>query len=129
MKLFPAYLVVYFAARGRWRGVFSAASAFGALTLATVAILGWAAYRDYWQVVLPTLTKFRSYAFNLSFFGFWHKLFDPLSERGWITPIWYSPAATRIGAVTSDLVATAIVLFAARRARRASSATSPSGWP
>ncbi len=98
VKLFPAYLVVYFAARGRWRGVFSAAAAFGALTLATVAILGWAAYRDYWQVVLPTLAKFRSYAFNLSFFGFWHKLFDPASERGWITPIWYSPAATRIGA-------------------------------
>jgi hypothetical protein len=117
VKLFPAYLVVYLAARGRWRGVLAAASTFAALTLATAAVLGWQTYRDYVWIVLPSLEKFRSYGFNLSFGGFWHKLFDPASERGWITPLWYCPAIARSGTLLSDLIATAVVAAAAYRAR------------
>jgi alpha-1,2-mannosyltransferase len=116
LKLFPAYLVIYLAARGRWRGVLAAAATFAALTLATSAVLGWPAYRDYVCTVLPTLEKFRSYSFNLAFFGFWHKLFDPASERGWITPLWYSPALARCGALASDLAVTALVVIRASRA-------------
>jgi Glycosyltransferase family 87 len=116
IKLFPAYLVVYFAARGRWRGLFAAAASFAALNLATAAVLGWSAYDDYLRVVVPSLEKFRSYGFNLSFCGFWHKLFDPASERGWVRPIWPSPAAARCGIVLSDLLVTAMVAWAGRRA-------------
>jgi len=117
VKLFPAFLVLYLALRGRWRGVLAAAATFAALTLLTAAVLGWETYRDYLRVVLPSLGKFRSYGFNLSFGGFWHKLFDPASERGWITPLWYSPAAARAGTIASDLLATAIVGIVAYRAR------------
>lgn len=117
VKLFPAYLVVAFATRGRWRGVVAAASAFGVLTLITAAVLGIGAYLDYWRIVLPSMEKFRSYAFNLSFFGFWHKLFDPASERGWVRPLWFSPGVARYGTILSDLAITAFVAMAVRRAQ------------
>ena len=117
VKLFPAYLVVYFAARGRWRGVFGAATAFAALNLAAAAVLGREACADYVRIVLPSMEKFQSYGFNLSFSGFLHKLFDPASERGWIAPLWYSPAAARWGTLVADLLATAMVARAAWRAR------------
>jgi hypothetical protein len=117
IKLFPAYLVVYFAAGRRWRGLVAAAASFAAVTLATAAVLGWEAYDDYVRIVLPSLEKFRSYGFNLSFFGFWHKLFDPVSERGWVRPLWHSPAAARYVTLLSDLLATALVATAAYRAR------------
>ena len=116
IKLFPAYLVVYFAARGRWRAVFGAAAAFAALNLAAAAVLGREACADYVRIVLPSMEKFQSYGFNLSFSGFLHKLFDPASERGWIAPLWYSPAAARYGALLSGLLATALVIWASRRA-------------
>lgn len=117
IKLFPAYLVLYFAARGRWRGVLAAAATFAAVTLATAAVLGRDTYRDYLWIVLPSLGKFGSYGYNLSFGGFWHKVFDPASERGWITPLWYCPAVARAGTWLSDLVATAVVGVVAYRAR------------
>lgn len=117
VKLFPAYLVVVFATRGRWRGVVAAAATFGVLTIVTAAVLGIGAYLDYWRIVLPSMEKFRSFAFNLSFFGFWHKLFDPASERGWVRPLWFSPSVARYGTILSDLAITAVVAFAVRRAR------------
>jgi hypothetical protein len=80
-------------------------------------VLGWQACVDYVRIVLPSMEKFQSYGFNLSFSGFWHKLFDPASERGWIAPLWYSPAAARWGTLATDLLATAMVAWAARRAR------------
>jgi Glycosyltransferase family 87 len=117
VKLFPAYMAVYFAARGRWRAVCTAAASFATINLATAALLGWQAYADYVLIVLPSLEKFQSYAFNLSFSGFLHKLFDPASERGWIAPLCYSPAAARWGTLVADLLATAMVARAAWRAR------------
>ena len=117
IKLFPAYLVVYFAARGRWRGLFAAAASFAALTLATAAVLGWQAYDDYVRIVVPSLEKFRSYGFNLSFFGFWHKLFDPASERGWVSAALVQPGRRSLSALLSGLLATALVTWASRRAR------------
>jgi hypothetical protein len=117
VKLFPAYLVLYFAARRSWRAVFAAAASFAVLNLATAALLGWQTYRDYWQLVLPSQEKFRSYGFNLSLFGFWHKCFDPTSEHGAIAPLWYSPAAARCGTILSDLLVTAIIAIVTYRAR------------
>jgi Glycosyltransferase family 87 len=117
VKLFPAYLVVYFVARRSWRGGLAAVATFGVLTLATAAVLGWPAYRDYIEIVLPSLEKFRSYGFNLSFCGFWHKLLDPVSERGCVTPLWYNPTLARQGILLSDLIATGLVAIAAYRAR------------
>ena len=95
----------------------AAAAAFAALNLATAAVLGRETYRDYIRIVLPTLEKFRSYGFNLTFAGFCSHLFDPAGEHGRITPLWPSPAAVRYGTLLSDLIATAFVASLARRAK------------
>ena len=43
-------------------------------------VLGWESYHDYVHLVMPGLGAFRSYGYNLSLAGFWHKLFDPAGE-------------------------------------------------
>ena len=117
IKLFPAYLVVYYAARGRLRPLFATAASFLALTIATACVLGLDAYSDYVQVVLPAQVKFRSLGYNYAIAGFWHKLFDPAGEHGWTTPLWSNPAVVRWGTVLSDLAITVIVAVFAHRAR------------
>ncbi len=117
IKLFPAYLVVYFAAQRRGRALIAFAASFVALNLATIAVLGGETYRDYVGIVLPAVEKFRSYGFNLSLSGFWYKLFDPIGEPGRITPLWPSPAVARYGTLVSDLIVTAIVVVLAHRAK------------
>jgi hypothetical protein len=117
IKLFPAYLVVYFAARGRLRSLLAAVISVGALTAATVAVLGFDAYRDYVQLVLPAQTPFRSLGYNYAIAGLWSKLFDPAGEGGIITPLWPSPALARYGTLLSDLAITIIVAVFAYRAR------------
>jgi len=117
IKLFPAYLIVYYAARGRLRTLLASAISFLTLTLATVLVLGLAAYSDYVQVVLPAQVKFQSLGYNYAITGFWNKLFDPASELGSMTPLWSMPVLARWGIILSNLVITAIVATLAYRAR------------
>lgn len=117
IKLFPAYLAVYYAARGQIRPLRAAALSFAVLTLLTALVLGFDTYDDYLRVVLPHQTKFRSFGYNLSIAGFWHKLFDPEGEHGWMTPLWLCPALARWGTVLSDLVITLLVGALAYRAK------------
>jgi hypothetical protein len=74
IKLFPAFLLGYFALRRRWRALGSSVLTLGALTVATGETIGWQAYRDYCQVVLPEVATFRSDWPNASLPGFWDKL-------------------------------------------------------
>jgi hypothetical protein len=117
LKLFPAYLAVYFAVRGRFRPLFAATLSFVTLTVITIAVLGFDAYRDYVQVVLPAQTRFRSLGYNCAIAGFWYKLFDPSGENGLIIPLWPSPVLARLGTLLSDLAITAIVGAATYQAR------------
>ena len=120
IKLFPAYLAVYYAARRQIRPLQAAMVSCIALTLLTSLVLGWETYRDYVCVILPHQARFRSFGYNLSIAGIWHKLFDPIGERGWMTPLWPSPALACWGTVLSDLAITAAVAICAHRARTAS---------
>jgi hypothetical protein len=117
VKLFPAYLAVYFAVRGRSRPLLAAALAFVALTVVTMAVFSFNAYRDYVQVVLPAQTRFRGLGYNCAIAGFWYKLFDPSGEKGLIIPLWSCPALAQLGTLLSDLAITAIVGMAAYQAR------------
>jgi hypothetical protein len=117
IKLFPAYLAVYYAARGRPRPVMVAVLSFLALTCATAVVLGLDAYYDYVQVVLPAQSQFRSLGYNYAIAGLWHRLFDPIGERGWMTPLWPSPPLARWGTLLSDLGITVVVATFVRRAR------------
>lgn len=117
IKLFPAYLVLFYLAQGRIRPLMAAALSFLALTLATVLVLGLDTYDDYVRIVLPGQAKFRSFGYNFSIAGLWHKLFDPGGETGLIEPVWPSPALARWGTLLSDLAITAIVATFVHRAR------------
>src|SRR5262249_39739644 len=109
VKLFPAYLGVFFAARGRWRALVAAAASFAVLNLATAAVLGRKTYDDYLHIVLPYMRVFPTLGFNFSIAGFWNKLFDPAGEGGVVVPLWHSPAIARCGILLSDVVVTAVV--------------------
>jgi alpha-1,2-mannosyltransferase len=117
IKLFPAYMVVYFAARGRFRPMLAAVGAFLTLTMLTALVLGWNTYSDYITVVMNNQAKFRSFAYNLSIAGFWHKLFDPVDETGPVEALWLSPALARWGTLLSDLAISILVVLVTRRAQ------------
>jgi Glycosyltransferase family 87 len=117
IKLFPAYLAVYYAARWRYRPILTAAFSFLALTALTVSVLGVDTYYDYVFLVLQNQAKFRSFAYNLSIAGFWHKLFSPAAETGPVQSLYFSPALARWATLVSNLAITIIVMVVAHRAR------------
>lgn len=121
-KLFPGFLVVYFAWQKQWRVVAAAAVSFAVLTGVTMAVLGVGAYRDYVNHVLPSLDKFRSSWINASVVGWWFKLFDPYEygDPGWpmkVAPLWRAWAIARVGALASCLAVVAVLAWATRGVR------------
>jgi Glycosyltransferase family 87 len=117
IKLFPAYLGVYYLARGRIRPMLAIALSFSALTIATGLILGPDTYRDYIRIVLPAQVKFQGFGYNHSIAGLWHKLFDPTDQVVMPPAFWPSPALARWGIYGSDLAITLIVAMLSFRAR------------
>jgi Glycosyltransferase family 87 len=119
IKLFPAYLLVYFVAKGRFRVLLAAVLGFIVWNGTSAMVLGLDAYRDYIHVVMPRMEVFRGFGYNLSIAGFWHKLFDPVGERNWIAVLWPSPSMARAGSLISILAMTAVVALLSYRARTA----------
>ena len=109
IKLFPIYLVLYYAAHGRMRPVIAAFAVFITLNLSAVLLLGTGTYYDYITVVLPWNAEFRMLGYNLSIAGLWHKLFYPVPAEN-IIPLWSSLALARWGTLLSNLSVTAIVV-------------------
>ncbi len=75
LKLFPVFFFLYFVIQRRWRALIAACLWSVALSLVTIAALGLDAYRDYYNLVLPTLREFRSGWNNASLQAFWLKNF------------------------------------------------------
>ena len=117
IKLFPGYLAVYFLARRQYKLLAAALIAFLSWSVLTALILGRQAYHDYVQLVMPGLSVFRSYEYNLSLAGFWHKLFDPVAEAELIRPLWSCPGLASSATLLSDLAVTALIVIAAHGAR------------
>jgi hypothetical protein len=117
IKLFPAYLSIYYAAQQRNRPLGIALLSFLSLTLITALILGEDAYHDYITIVLPWNAEFRIFGYNISIAGLWHKLFYPLNPGEKIIPIWQSLALARWGTLLSNLAITLIIVAFTRRAQ------------
>ncbi len=117
IKLFPAYLAVYFAARRRWRPLVAAAATAAALTLTSAMVLGNRAFVDYLRVVLPAQSQFQGLGYNLSIAGLWHKLLDPAAEVSLSPSLGTGRPLAVWGTLVSDLAVTAIVATVASRAR------------
>lgn len=77
IKLFPAYLLVYFVLSGRWKGFVAGLLTIAAVLVLSSAVLGWDVWVVYCTQIVPHTKEFSTIWVNASLIGFWLKLFDP----------------------------------------------------
>jgi hypothetical protein len=117
VKLFPCFLLLYFAARGRWRSVAAGIGAVAAVAAVAEVVLGPGVHSEFSRDVLPRTVLFRSYAFNASLAGFWCRLFDPGAEIRTIAPLLSSRLLALAATVLSDVLVAGLMVQVARGAR------------
>jgi hypothetical protein len=116
IKLFPAFLFIYFVARRCWKALLGGALALVALTCLTIGVLGLDAYRDYVVEAIPRASEFRSSWNNASLVGFWTRLFDPVTVVERVEPLVRSPRAALFGVLTSCLLVAVAIVFVTLKA-------------
>ncbi|MBI1917916.1 MAG: DUF2029 domain-containing protein [Planctomycetes bacterium] len=105
IKLFPAFLFLYFLLRRQWWALVSGAATLFVWGGLAVVVLGPQAYQDYCREALPSAALYRSDWHNLSLTGISCKLFDtrkripPVEIRPWIE----SPPLAFAGMVLTGL--------------------------
>ncbi|HAW27818.1 MAG TPA: hypothetical protein DCY03_06815, partial [Planctomycetaceae bacterium] len=99
VKIYPAYLFLYFLIRRDIRALAGGALAFGSITLITIALLGSDSYHDYLTVVLPSLADITNNWGNASLLAFWERLFDQPTDT--ISPVVDSPLLLLVTVWTS----------------------------
>ena len=114
IKLFPAFLFLYFLVRGKWKSLAAGVASALAFTAITAGVLGTAAYQGYIQEALPRVSLFRDWWANCSLTGFWCKLFNAPSHH--VVELWSSPWLARGGIVISCLLVTAVRVQLIRKA-------------
>ncbi len=135
IKLFPGFLLVYYALRGRWKVVAAGVLAVTALTGLTISALGIEAHRAYFTTVLPAIQWFQVSWNNDSLWGFWSRLLDPAPEhtrdRSLTVPLLHSPILATSLSLVSAAAISAILAMDLRRgarirgARRSTAPTQP----
>lgn len=116
LKLFPAFLFVYFLALRRWSALATGAAAFVAANLVALALFGWADVKTYVTEVVPSVANYQSSRQNVSATGFWLRVFDPQPSEHVIGLV-HAPLLGKALAHGSQALVAAIVAFAAWRAR------------
>src|SRR5262249_48143362 len=114
-KLFPGFLLAYYALRGRWRVVLGGIAAILLATGLTVMVLGLDAYQAYFREVVPHVATYRDWWVNASLQGLWSKLFE--ASSGHVVPLARNAGLYRGALLLSDVLVVAIVFLASRRAR------------
>jgi hypothetical protein len=117
VKLFPAFLLLYYFIERRWKTLIAGVLSFILVSLLTLLSLGFETYRTYFDVVLPTVEKFRSHWINQSLPGLWIKLFDPETDKEHIEALFRSPILATVLALLSSLLVIAVLVWAIRKAR------------
>jgi hypothetical protein len=85
IKLYPLFLLGYFACTRRWTGLLAAVLAFAAANGLAAALFGVGAYRDYLGAVVPSVAgQFEAAWVNVSLSGFWLRLVGTDPIRDWI---------------------------------------------
>jgi hypothetical protein len=115
LKVFPAFLLLYFAAAGRWRAVGWAAAAFLAVNAAAAAACGPGAFATYARDVVPaTAAENASSWMNVSATGFWMRLFAPTPDHK-VIALADAPVVGAALARASQLAVAGLAVWAARR--------------
>ena len=117
VKLYPLFLLIYFAFSRQWKGLAAGIMAFFAANGLAGTVFGMEAFHEYFVTVVPGVTRqFEKSWVNLSLHGFWLRLMDAeiLSSR--LGPIAVSTLGRGLawGAV---LTVTLLVAQACRRCR------------
>lgn len=108
IKIYPAYLFLYFLVRRDWRGISGGAISFGLITLLTAAVFGVDTYRDYLTIALPSLADVTNNWSNASLLAFWKRLFEQSATT--IQPFVDSPVLLQISVWSSWLIMTVLVV-------------------
>jgi hypothetical protein len=117
VKIFPAFVFLYFVARRDWRAVAAGGLAVLVWTGLTAAVLGPSCYRDYVENVLPHVATYRDSWINFSLTGLWYKLLAGTAQGGHTSSLWHNPPAATLTAVVSALAIVAVVAVVCARAR------------
>jgi hypothetical protein len=116
LKLFPAFVFVYFLFSGRWKGLLAGVLAVAAVNAAAVAVFGVGAYQDYARDVLPDLKRWEGTWPNVSLNGLWVRALDPPARQAG-PEAFRSPLWAKAGYGLSGLVLACGVAVAAWRSR------------
>ena len=117
LKLFPAFLLIYFTATRRWKAVAGFAVGFLGLNAIALGLFGVDAFRVYAIDIAPLIaTENESSWMNASLVGFWMRLFGPTPSHG-ILPLAHAPEVGRALVVLSQVVVAVIVGWIAWRSR------------
>jgi hypothetical protein len=116
IKLFPAFLFIYFLVRRQWIAVVAGTLASGMLTGLTAALFGPEIYWTYFHDMVPKLATGQSSWYNASLVGFWTRLFDPETAVEHVLPLWRSGMALRVAVLLTALAVMATVAWVVRSA-------------
>ncbi len=116
LKLFPAFLFVYFVFGRRWTALAAGVGAAVLTNAAAWALFGTEAFTTYVREVMPSLMDYRSTWRNVTLTGFWYRLFDPQPHEK-VAALVVLPQVAPIAVLASQLLITAVVAGFAWRAR------------
>ena len=117
MKLFPAFLFVYFVLARRRPALAAGVVAFVVLNAIALAVFGAGAFRTYVAEVMPSTLHFQSGRQNASLSGFLRRLLDPEPSE-LIVPLVHAPAAAAGILLVTRLAVVAVVAWVAHRSTR-----------
>lgn len=117
IKIYPAYLFLYFLVRKDWRGLAGGVISFTLITLFTALVFGFETYRDYVTVALPVVggvSNTNNWG-NSSLLAFWERLF--VQSTPTIQPIADSPLLLTITVWSSWIIITILAWIAIWKTR------------
>jgi len=116
IKVFPGFMLVYYAVRGQWKAVLTGALALLGATGLTVLAVGKETYATYHRDVLPHIVMtYRDWWINASLPGLWSKLFD--GRSGHVAPLVHNLGLVLAGSALCALILGLVLLAAIRRAK------------
>ena len=115
VKLFPAFLLVYFVAGRRWKAVAGFATGSAAVNGAALVVFGADAFRTYFTAVAPAVAAENVGSWlNASLAGFWARVCGPTAGHG-VVPLVDDPVLGRVLTVASQFAVTTLVAVVAWR--------------
>lgn len=114
IKLYPAFLIVYFLARRQWSAVVAAGVTFAAASLLAIGLFGSDVFLIYFRDVLPAFRHYGDNLGNASLPGLWSKAF--VGIPGQVAPWIVAPTAVRLATLLGGVLLAAICGWQAWRA-------------